>query len=49
MHTYLRAIGFSNIKKLTDLDKLLEIIMTSFTERITHKVNEHEDFVEITK
>lgn len=49
MHTYLRAVGFSNIKKLTDLDKLLGIIMTSFTERITHRINENEDFVEITK
>jgi len=49
LHTYLRAVGFSNIKKLTDLDKLLGIIMTSFTERITHRINENEDFVEITK
>ena len=49
MHTYLRAVGFSNIVKVSEEDKLLETIMTSFTERITYKISDNEKFMEVTK
>ncbi|MCR5607904.1 MAG: DUF3881 family protein [Lachnospiraceae bacterium] len=47
MHTYLRAIGFSRIKKRTELDEILGIVMTNPTLKNIHKVNDTEEFVEM--
>ena len=49
MHTYLRAVGFSNIHDRKDLDKLIGEIMTRPTCKYEHPIKGKERFLEITK
>ena len=49
MHTYLRAIGFSNLNKRAELDQLVGMIMTAPTSRTSYMISEKEQFVEISK
>jgi hypothetical protein len=49
MHTYLRAVGFSNIHERKDLDKLIGEIMTRPTCKYEHPIKGKERFLEITK
>lgn len=49
MHTFLRAIGFSKINNRKSLDIILEEVIKHPDEKIGQKINDNEDFVEITK
>ena len=49
MHSYLRAIGFSEIKDRKELEKLLSMIMDEPTDKKTYKVNDHKTITEISK
>jgi hypothetical protein len=49
MHSYLRAVGFSNINSRSDLDKILGIIMNDPTNKYITKINEKVVLTEISK
>lgn len=49
MHTFLRAIGFSNITNRKSLDALLGEVMAHPDKKIQFKIGDGEDFTEITK
>ncbi|BCN33012.1 DUF3881 family protein [Anaeromicropila herbilytica] len=49
MHSYLRAIGFSNVRSRSDLDKIIGTIMNEPTNKTTTKVNDKVILTEITK
>jgi len=49
VHSYLRAIGFSNIKKKKDLDQLLEYVTKSSDYKEMAEINEGSLFTEISK
>ncbi len=48
MHSYLRAIGFSNINNRAELNKLLESITENPTKMGTIQINEEESLTELT-
>lgn len=48
MHSYLRAIGFSKIKKEADMEKLLDRVYQNFDHRNVAR-NEHGAFLELEK
>lgn len=48
MHSYLRAIGFSNLRNESDTEKILEDVYRNFDNRNTVK-GEHSVFVEMEK
>jgi hypothetical protein len=48
MHSYLRAIGFSKIKKEADMEKLLDQVYQNFDHRNVAR-NEHGAFLELEK
>ncbi len=48
MHSYLRAIGFSNINNRAELNKLLESITENPTKMSTIQINEEESLTELT-
>lgn len=47
MHSYLRAVGFSNIKSRNDLDKILGRIMDSPDEKRMNKINDTTTLTEM--
>lgn len=47
MHSYLRAVGFSNVKRRADLDKILGRIMDRPNEKRMNKVNETTTLTEM--
>lgn len=49
MHSYLRAIGFSNIKNRADLQKIIGIVMDQPTEKYSKKINDTSTIVELKK
>ena len=49
MHSFLRAIGFSNIKNRVSLDSLLGEVMAHPDKKEQYKISETEDFTEIKK
>lgn len=49
MHSYLRAIGFSNVKSRKDLDKIIGIVMDQPTEKRISKISRLEAITEIQK
>ena len=48
MHSYLRAIGFSNISNRMELNQLIEKITENSTKKSTVKLNNTVDFAEIS-
>lgn len=48
MHSYLRAIGFSNINNRIDLNKLLDSIIDTSSNRKSVQINEHQGLTEIS-
>jgi len=49
MHSYLRAIGFSDIKHRKDLNKLIENILENADKKISVELSHRESIVEISK
>lgn len=49
MHEFLRAIGFSNIKNRTQLEKIIGIVMAQPTEKKMIKIDEKTTLTEISK
>ena len=49
MHSYLRAVGFSDVKNRSDFEKILGIVMESPTEKITRDMGNKIKFTEIKK
>lgn len=47
MHSYLRAVGFSNVKKRADLDKVLGCIMDKPDEKRMNRINETTTLTEM--
>lgn len=48
MHSYLRAIGFSNINNRTDLNKLINLILDKASNRKTVQINHQSSLTEIS-
>lgn len=48
MHSYLRAIGFSNIKDRLDLNQLIEVILENPNKKQLVKINEKVSLAEIS-
>lgn len=48
MHSYLRAIGFSNINNRTELNKLINLIIERASNRKTIQINHQISFTEIS-
>ena len=49
MHSYLRAIGFSSLKKESDVNQLLQETFRDYTERNAVRLDKQSAFVEYTK
>ncbi|MBQ3601069.1 MAG: DUF3881 family protein [Lachnospiraceae bacterium] len=49
MHSYLRAIGFSNVKNRSDFEKILGMVMESPTEKATRDMENKIKFTEMKK
>lgn len=49
MHSYLKAIGFSDLKRKKDLDKILEEVVTQYTERDFISKGPYRNFIEYRK
>lgn len=49
MHSYLRAVGFSNINNRVDLDKLIGIVMDQPTGKYSIKKSDKSVFTEISR
>src|SRR5574344_1004641 len=49
MHSYLRAVGFSNIKNRADLEKIIGIVMNQPTEKYSTKTGEKTTLTEMKK
>lgn len=49
MHSYLRAIGFSNIKNRKELDKIIGIVLDQPTQKKSHKISKNETMTEVIK
>ncbi len=49
MHSYLRAIGFSQIKSRKDMDNIIGNILTNPTEKFVTKVSDNAVIAEISK
>lgn len=49
MHEFLRAVGFSNIKNRTQLEKIIGIVMAEPTEKKMIKIDEKTTLTEISK
>ncbi len=49
MHSYLKAIGFSNVKSRTELDKIIGLVMDQPTEKFISKISRIEAITEIKK
>lgn len=49
MHKFLRSIGFSNLKKIKDLEKILEEVVSSYDEKIVSEPDQECLFAEFSK
>lgn len=49
MHSYLKAVGFSNIKSRTQLDKIIGLVMDQPTEKYISKISRIEAITEIKR
>lgn len=49
MHSYLRAIGFSNIKNRKELDKIIGIVLDQPTEKKSTQISKNETMTEVVK
>lgn len=49
MHSYLRAIGFSNVKNRSDFEKILGIVMNQPTEKTTRELGNKIKLAELKK
>lgn len=49
MHSYLRAIGFSNIKNRKELDKVIGIVLDQPTEKKSTRISKNEVMTEVMK
>lgn len=49
MHDFLRAVGFSNIRSRTELDKIIGIVMDQPTEKCVSRISQYETITEIRK
>lgn len=49
MHTYFRAIGFSNIEKGKEMDNLFGEVITNYNFKSERYFNKNEKFVEVSK
>lgn len=49
MHSYLRAVGFSNLKNRKELDKIIGIVMDQPMQLKKYKISETETMVEMYK
>lgn len=49
MHSYLRAIGFSNLRKRTEIDQLLETVFRESHNRKSARKGRHDIFIEYGK
>lgn len=49
MHKFLRSIGFSNIKRIKDLEKILEEVVHSYDEKIVAESRQDGLFAEFSK
>ena len=49
MHSYLKSVGFSNLKKGKDIDKILKDICNNYDEKHTVQEDANHVFVEYTK
>ena len=49
MHSYLRAIGFSNLKKGSEIEKLLEKVFRESEDRRSARQNQDSSFMEYSK
>lgn len=49
MHSFLRAIGFSNINNRVDLDKIIGIVMNEPNDRYVTKISDKRVLTEISK
>lgn len=48
MHSYLRAVGFSNISNRSELNKLINLIIEKASNRKTIQINHQNSFTEMT-
>ncbi|MDD4111704.1 MAG: DUF3881 family protein [Herbinix sp.] len=48
MHSYLRAIGFSNINNRSELNKLINLVIEKASNRKTIQINHQNSFTEMT-
>lgn len=48
MHSYLRALGFSNISNRTELNKLIKLVIEKASNRKTIQINHQISFTEIS-
>ena len=48
MHSYMRAVGFSNIKNRSELNKLINLVIEKASNRRTIQINHQNSFTEIS-
>lgn len=48
MHSYLRAVGFSNINNRTELNKLISLVIEKASNRKTIQINHQNSFTEMS-
>lgn len=48
MHSYLRAIGFSNINNRTELNKLINLVIDKASNRKTVQINHQNSLTEMS-
>ena len=48
MHSYLRAIGFSNINNRSELNNLINLVIDKASNRKTIQINHQNSFTEMS-
>lgn len=49
MHSYLRAIGFSNIKKTKDMEEIIKLVLSDSTQKKMVEISDEHTFFEVNK
>ena len=49
MHSYLRAIGFGNLKNESEVNELLKKVFHDYTEKNCVKLDKNSAFIEYSK
>ncbi|RDU23561.1 DUF3881 family protein [Anaerosacchariphilus polymeriproducens] len=49
MHSYLRAIGFSNIKKTKDMEEIIKLVLSDSTQKKMVEISDEHTFFEVSK